>query len=312
MKIAIIDLGTNTFNLLIRDTDSNELIFTNKISVRLGDGGLNRNTIAPAAFQRGLNAIAEHRKTIQLYGADEIFAFATSAVRMADNGREFARAIADAHQIEVNIIDGETEAELIYLGVKQAMDIPRETSLIVDIGGGSTEFIFCREGEAFWKSSFLLGSSRLLEKFHPSDPINSAEIAQLEAHFEEELAELLEIGKREGVKIMIGSSGSFDTLAAMAAHRFQSPEILEGRTSYTFDMYEYKFIEKMMLQSTFEQRLATPGMVAMRADLIVVACVQINFLIKRLGIQKLIQSAYALKEGVFATLENKELAWQKS
>lgn len=312
MIIAVIDMGTNTFNILIRETDSNEVLFADKISVRLGDGGINDNIIADAAFERGIKALHELRSICEKWKVEEIYAYATSAVRSAGNGKQFTDTVKAETGINVNVIDGDKEAELIYLGVQQAVEISDGNALIMDIGGGSTEFILTDKEGVIWKKSYLLGASRVMEKFRPSDPIRNEEIETLEAYFENELQDLIEICNEKKVNQLIGSSGSFDTLAAMVAHKFQSPDILEGKTSYTFDIYEYKQIARQMLESDFEQRLRTPGMIPMRADLIVIACVQINFILKRLGIKSMKSSVFALKEGVFETLKNKEQAWQRS
>ncbi|HAD98027.1 MAG TPA: phosphatase [Cryomorphaceae bacterium] len=312
MKIAVIDLGTNTFNLLIRELPEGKVLFNDKLSVRLGDGGLNENRISEASFERGIRSLKTHVETCRKWEADEIYAFATSAVRSASNGQDFIKAAWEQTGIRINLIDGDQEAELIHLGVQQALELVPENALIMDIGGGSTEFIIANNQEVHWKRSYLLGSSRLMQKFQPSDPIKPSEADELKEYFEQELEELFEAARKHPVRYLIGSSGSFDTLAAMTAHRFQSPEVLEGQTTYTFDMYEYRVISKLMLESDFEQRLHTPGMIPMRADLIVLACVQIDFILNRLGIRAMKLSTYALKEGVLVTLQNKSHTWQKS
>ncbi|MGB0176839.1 MAG: hypothetical protein ACPF9D_06720, partial [Owenweeksia sp.] len=230
----------------------------------------------------------------------------------ASNGQEFIEAVYKETGIRINLIDGDQEAELIHLGVQQALPLSADNALIMDIGGGSTEFIIANDSEVHWKKSYLLGSSRLMQKFRPDDPIKEEEVEELKLYFEGELSDLFDAVKEHPVRYLIGSSGSFDTLAAMAAHRFQSPEVLEGKTTYTFDPYEYRVISRLMLESDFEQRLHTPGMIPMRADLIVLACVQIDFILNRLGIKAMKLSTYALKEGVLATLKNNSHQWQKS
>ena len=126
------------------------------------------------------------------------------------------------------------------------------------------------------------------------------------------LQDLVEICKPYHPRILIGSSGSFDTLAQMCILRFQSSGLTETDTTYMFDLYEYMQIAQHMIRSDFEERLNTPGMIPMRADMIVVACLQINFIIKRLGIKSLQLSTYALKEGVITSLTENEHTWQKS
>ncbi len=312
MKLAVIDLGTNTFNLLIRDEAEKITLYNDKISVRLGDGGLNDDHIAEGPFQRGIEAINAHLVTCRQWGVQEIYTFATSAVRTASNGSDFIDAVYLNTGIRINLIDGDQEADLIHLGVQQAVPLNMDKALIMDIGGGSTEFIIADSTQVYWKKSYLLGSSRLMQKFRPSDPIKAEEMEELKNYFEEQLEDLFSAAKQFSPRYLIGSSGSFDTLAAMTALRFQNANVLEGLTSYTFDLYEYTTISKLMRESDFEQRLNTPGMIPMRADLMVVACVLIDFILVRLGIKAMKTSNYALKEGVLASLQNHSLSWQKS
>ncbi|PKP35995.1 MAG: phosphatase, partial [Bacteroidetes bacterium HGW-Bacteroidetes-15] len=103
-KVAIIDLGTNTFNLLVAFVNGDgtyQIIHNGKLPVKLGEGGINQHYIAPEAYQRGLNAIGEHFRTILLHGASDVFAFATSAIRNASNGQDFVNSIKDLFGVEV-------------------------------------------------------------------------------------------------------------------------------------------------------------------------------------------------------------------
>src|ERR1035437_880171 len=172
MKIAIIDLGTNTFNIFIAEIlpdKTFQKLYKSKISVKLGEGGINKNHIEEKPFTRGIRALKKHKRTIERLGAEKILAFATAAIRGATNGKDFILAAKKMTGIDVHIISGEREAELIYYGVRSAVKMNHMPSLIMDIGGGSTEFIIANKNEIFWKQSFLLGVARLIEKFKPSD-----------------------------------------------------------------------------------------------------------------------------------------------
>lgn len=311
MRIAVIDIGTNTFNLLIRDTASQELLFSTKISVKLGKGGINSNVITSAAFDRGINALIEHKATIQKWNVDKTYAFATSAVRTAQNGKQFVQTALEKTDIKVNIIDGNQEAELIYLGVKQNVNLKEQNSLIVDIGGGSTEFIIANKRNLIWKKSYRLGSSRLMEKFIPSDPISLKEIKEIQNYFDQELQDLFTAVQQNPVKELIGSSGSFNTLADMIIARFQTKDSPITKTNYQYNIDQYKAISDLMLTSNYEKRLNTPGMISMRADIMGMACILINHILKRVEIKEMRLSTYALKEGVFTTL-NSGSTWQES
>ena len=157
MKTAIIDLGTNTFNLLI--VEGNTTLFKTKIAVKLGQGGITKGYIAEAPFQRGFEALKKHLQTIEKYQADRTLAFATSAIRSTRNGVDFVVKVKTELGLHIEVIDGNKEAELIYLGVQQALDLGDSNKLIMDIGGGSTEFVICNKKEIFWKQSFQLGAA---------------------------------------------------------------------------------------------------------------------------------------------------------
>ena len=304
MKIAVIDLGTNTFNLLIRDTTDDSEYYKDKISVRLGQGGMGPGKeISPQAKERAFEALENFLAVIEKNQVQRTKAIATSGVRSAVNGPEFVEEIKAKYNLEVEVIDGNREAELIFQGVKHALALPAETALIMDIGGGSTEFILSKNEEFIWRQSFDIGSSRLMEKFRPTDPISAAEIEEIEKHLEEELSPLEEICLREQPRLLIGSSGSFDTLANMCVLHYDSTRYLEEDTEYTFDLYQYKMISRKMLESTYEQRLNTPGMITMRADMIIMACIQVDYVLRRLGINFMKLSTYALKEGVYFSLK---------
>ncbi len=124
MKVAIIDLGTNTFNLLIVEINSDHSynhIFQTKISVKLGEGGINHGVITPVPFQRGIDALKTHKQTIEKNKAEKIYAFATSAIRSASNGHEFVAKVKEEVGIDIQVISGDKEAELIYCGVRDEM-----------------------------------------------------------------------------------------------------------------------------------------------------------------------------------------------
>ena len=190
MRIAVIDLGTNTFNLFIAEINSDKSytnLYQTKLSVKLGEGGIDKGFIAPVPFQRGIDTINIYKETISKYNVEKVFAYATSAIRTASNGKEFIDKVKEETGYEVEIISGDKEAELIYYGVRSAVVLTDSLSLIIDIGGGSTEFIIANKEKIYWKQSFLLGASRLLEKFKPSDPITDKELQQIINYFKIQL-----------------------------------------------------------------------------------------------------------------------------
>ncbi len=171
-------------------------------------------------------------------------------------------------------------------------------SLIMDIGGGSTEFIIANKGKIFWKRSFLLGAARLLEKFKPSDPIRETEKKKIENHLEENLQPLYDAVKKFPVEELIGSSGSFDSLAEMIAYKYYDIGLLKGITEYDFNLDDCEKIYDIILKSTTEERLHMKGLAKMRVDMIVVSAIFVDYIFQKLSLKKMRLSRYSLKEGV--------------
>ena len=153
-RLALIDMGTNTFHLLITEVGTDgkltDLVRT-KLPVRLGQGGISNGAIAPEAYERALKTLKDFRRQIDEYGVETVRAMATSMVRNAANGDAFVDDVLEQTGIKVEVIDGAREAELIYYGVRSAGVLDAQTSMIMDIGGGSVEFILCNQHEIFWK-----------------------------------------------------------------------------------------------------------------------------------------------------------------
>lgn len=305
MRVAIIDMGTNTFNLLVVEVDDETHYLTlhnSKCFVKLGEGGIDKKFISPDAWERGLKAIESHMNTISNFNVDKVFAFATSATRDAENGADFVDEILKKYNLKVNVIGGEQEASLIYLGVKQAVDLGDNVNLILDIGGGSNEVILCNANQVFWKHSFNLGVQRLLNHFKPSDPITSEEVDRVEQFLEQELQLLFAaIVKCRPIRL-VGSSGSFDTYRSLLAHSGKLP--LSKDKSIEIPLSSYKELHETFLKSTKEERISMPGMELIRVDFIVLASIFTNFIIEKLNIESIHQSNYALKEGALWEILN--------
>jgi len=302
MITAILDFGTNTFNLLIAERKERgfTILLSSKQPVKLGRGGIQVNTITPDAKERGFIAIQNHMEVIRNYEVDEIRGFATSAIRNAANGEEFIEEVYRRFGFRTRIIPGDREAELIYKGVRQAVALGEENSMILDIGGGSIEFIICNKQGIVWKKSFELGMARLLELFTLSDPISSEEIRALESYFMEELSPLLEVVKQVKPRTLIGASGSFDTFQSII-------RLGKGLDSDQFfgreiSLKDYNKLHKILVRSTREERAAMPGMEPVRVEMIVAATIFVSFVIRSCQISHLHHSEFALKEGVISEL----------
>lgn len=314
MHISVIDLGTNTFNLLIVETGGNDqtykIVYNNKLPVKLGKSGIDKKEIRPDAITRGMNAIERHMQTIREYESEKTFAFATSAIRSARNGEQFVKMIGQRFNLEVEIINGDREAELIYYGVKQAVQLNTEKVLILDIGGGSIEFIIADRDNIYWKKSYPLGVARLLTKFRPSDPISIEEIEFISNYLEERLSDLFEEFRKHKISKLIGASGSFETITAMIRadeNHFES-ETGTSPESVIIDLTDFENLYQKLVNSTLKERKQMKGLESMRLEMIVVATLIVKFILQKLKINRLVQSNFALKEGVVYELLNLKTA----
>jgi len=306
MKVAIIDIGTNTFNLLVAHKPNRRLVplAIHKEFVFLGKGGINKNTIQDDAILRGLQTIKKFKKIADDLGATKIIAIATSAVRNAKNGNDFARKVKSLTGIDVKIINGNQEAEYIYSGAREATNLGDNPVLIMDVGGGSTEFIICDRYEVYWKKSIEVGAARLYEQFHKSDPILQEEIENIEAHLERKLNQVIEKALDFEVETLIGSSGAFTSIAKMIAHNLNEPEKLKHSTEYEFDLIEFENIRENIVHLNLEERVKIPGLIKERAPMIIVGTVLVQFILEKLNIQQFKLARYALKEGVASEFLN--------
>lgn len=303
---AVIDLGTNTWNLLIgRQTESGlERIFSAKIPVKLGKNGIQKGVISLEAFQRALEAIETHSKTLKEYNIDpkRVHAFATSAIRSTQNGSDLVERIFEQFGIHVQVIDGIREAELIFRGVREAIPLDSNTHLICDIGGGSTEFILAKGEHILYKTSTLLGVSRLAERFTPSDPLSELDQKIIQIHFETALMELEEQIALYPLGTLIGSSGSFESFAAMLLAENKGEALQTHYKSMPFATEKLLALLKRLVKSDYIERLQWPGLIEMRADTIHLAALQVLFIIERFKPESVFLSQYALKEGALANI----------
>jgi exopolyphosphatase/guanosine-5'-triphosphate,3'-diphosphate pyrophosphatase len=302
-KIAIIDMGTNTFHLVIADLSLTQdpIIHRNHIAVKIGKGGINDDIITESAVKRALDAMQDFKKTIDEFKVPTIYAFGTSALRHARNAGDLIKKIFALTRIRVDVISGDEEAEYIFEGVNAALVFGEEKNLVMDIGAGSVEFIIGDRDNIFWKQSFEIGGQRLLERFQKHDPITQEEIRNLDAFFDATLTHLFRACEQFKPSVLAGSSGSFDTLSDIFCIRNAIPRTyLERETPLStqgfFEIYDE------LTKKNRNERMQIPGMIELRVDMIVVACCLIRFILERHHFESIRVSTYSLKEGVLAKL----------
>jgi exopolyphosphatase/guanosine-5'-triphosphate,3'-diphosphate pyrophosphatase len=298
MKISVLDLGTNTFHLLILEKYADGTIqelHHEKRFVRLGKGGISQGFIAEDAYQRAFSALNDYMEIIKNHGEmNAIRATATSALRSASNGQEFIDEVKAKIGFDLEIISGDQEAELIFDGVTSDIPLGEDKCLIMDIGGGSVEFIIGSERGIRWKQSFEIGAQRLFDLFYKEDPIPKKSIKELHYYLGEMLHSLKREVKNHQPKILIGSSGTFDTIWDMH---------IAGRTEAGSRVREINYmgfhqILKPLVSLNQSERLKIAGMIPERVDMIVVASILVDFVFRLVNPNILQLSNSALKEGV--------------
>ena len=301
-RLAVIDLGTNTFHLLVAEVRSAdlEILYKEKKSVKIGENGISEGFISEAAQKRALEALKDFRKTMDQFDELHCFTFATSAFRNARNGVDLIEAVRQQTGIEIKVIQGEKEAEFIYRGVKEALELGKPDALIMDIGGGSVEFVIANSEGIKWKQSYEIGAQRLMDLFHHHDPIETKEIHNLENYLDSNLDTLITAMEQFNPRVLVGSSGTFDTLSEI--YCFEQDIRQNNNPERVLSRKGYQKIHNQIISSNRAQRLEIPGMIEMRVDMIVVASSLINYLLNRFQIDTIRVSAYALKEGALYEL----------
>ncbi|MBL7966907.1 MAG: phosphatase [Prolixibacteraceae bacterium] len=296
-RIAVIDLGTNTCNLLVAEFSgkSYQILYQGKQVVKLGKGGIDKNLLTEDGLERAILSIRKHQEVISKFKVAEVAIIATSAIREALNKKWFQQEIKLQTGLDLTVISGEKEADLIFKGVQLAFDQIENHSLILDIGGGSNEFILTENGQPVWKQSFPLGMARVIEKFPPSDPITAYEVGQIYRYFESGLNPLWDKVRTLPVSCLIGCSGAFDTIADLMDKTDPGTKV---RIRQEIPLINFQQIYKTLIQSTTLERSGMKGMESIRIEMIVPSVIFIQLVIDRLKIKKIFQTDFALREGV--------------
>lgn len=298
-QIAVIDLGTNTFHLLIVAIEQGQFstVYRERRFIKLAEQGI--ETIGSNAYQRAMDAMKAYAKILEVHQVEDCQAFGTAALRTASNGPQFISDVLQETGIQIQLIDGQREAGLIHKGVALAVPLAKHPLLIMDIGGGSVEFILANQDQVFWAQSFPIGVAVLHRNFHQKDPITTQAKAVLESFLEETLAPLKSALKKYPCHELAGASGTFDVLENMLSEDRCGPHCAEIAAQ------KLQSISNEIIDNALPERLLIPGLPKERADLIVVALLLIEYICKLAKIDTIYVSAFAMKEGMIAELMEK-------
>lgn len=300
-RIAVIDLGTNTFHLFIAEVIPGAIntLYKEKIAVKIGQNGISKGLIANDAIKRAVKTLKIFKTVIDQFQVTNVHGVATSAIRNAKNGQTLIRKIKEETGICIQVISGKKEAALIFEGVRATNQFPLGTQLVMDIGGGSVEFIIGDSHGLKWSQSVEIGAQRLLDRFHQSDPIEKASIRLMNDWLRIQLTELVAAIKIHNPIGLIGCSGTFDTLKTIYTEQHKIENLINIKL-FSLPESAYQEIHERLISKNKSQRLEIPGMVSMRVDMIVVASCLIDFVLKELKTKEITACSYALKEGLLA------------
>jgi len=311
MLFGAIDVGTNSIHLIVVELDAafdtSRVIYKAREMVRLGsDDALESGRLSRKAMVRGVEAIARFAGAARERGAERLRAVATSAVRETENGEEFRTMVEARTGLALEILDGNEEARLIHLGVANGYPLYDRVACIIDIGGGSTEFVVADGERPYLVDSVKLGSLRLYDGFlrGAPDPLRAAR--RLDSHIIEVLGPLAERVRRYRLDLALGTSGTIMGLAGLdAAQQGLAVKRVHG---YTLSRARLEALQRQMLLMTEAERRRMPGMNPRRADIIVAGNAVLIDALALLGRDEIVVCERALRDGVVVDLAHQDRA----
>jgi len=304
MRIGAIDVGTNSIHLIVVEVDAESMstrtVFKAREMVRLGaDSALEGGALGKRAIARGVEAIARFVRLAHERDAERIRVVATSAVREARNGTEFANEVQRLCGIPLEVLDEREEARLIYLGVTRNFPLQDRLACIIDIGGGSTEWIVADDRRPYLLESVKLGSLRLYDAFLRGDEPPYDRYPELVAHVKKMLSPLVARLREFDCDLVIGTSGTIMGLAALDGGEQGSRPSIHG---HVLSLERLRVLQARMLTLTEAQRRTLPGMNARRADIIIAGAAVLIEGLTGIGAREIVVSQHALREGVVVDL----------
>ncbi len=300
MKIAAIDIGSNSIHMVVASIGAAGHfvpVDRAKESVRLGAGTLKTHSLSSQAQADGLQALRTFQRLAETHEVERILAVATSAVREAENGGDFLAEVSRELGIHVEVITGAEEARLIHLAVINALELGEEPVVIVDIGGGSVEFVVSQGKRAVLLDSRKVGVIRLAEGWTTSDPPTADEVEELESTISDALDALAEQIRSHEVGTMIGTSGTALNVAAIATH------LDDGQPPPRLNALKMKAAEvlrarDLIVRRDRKKRQRILGLERRRVDIIVPGAILLGWLIEAVGVHTFTACDWALREGM--------------
>ncbi len=297
MRKAVIDLGTNTFNLAIADVENNsiQLLHAEKEGVAIGMGGINDKLLSEDAIQRAIACLKRFKNRCTDFQVTKIEAVGTSAIRDASNKQTFLKSVKDATGIEIDVINGIQEANLIYQGIAYTYNF-ESPSLIMDIGGGSTEFIAANSNGIKDLISLNIGVSRIFQLFSFSNPMTTEDILNVGNYLE---AHEHDFFNRINCQTLVGASGSFETFYELV-HKKTYPL---GYDTKELDINEFESILDWVISTSQSERDLNDFIIPIRKKMAPIAAIKTRWVLKKMKANRIIISPCSLKEGVLLRMD---------
>ena len=300
MRVAAIDIGSNSIHMVVAQVESDgrfQVLDRAKEMVRLGRRTLSSGRLSAEAMNAGLRTLSVFRTLAERQGVARFQAVATSAVREARNGGEFIQRIHDEVGLRVKVIPGREEARLIFLGVRHAIDLRDEATLIVDAGGGSVEFILTADGTPVAMHSLKLGVARLCERFLDADKPSQKSLTEMEAHIGRQVDSILPESSTARIRRVIATSGTFLNVITIAGYERGQPP--NGHlNNYTVSADEITRVRRLVSRVDRDERLRIAGLDAKRVDLIVAGAILADYVVRRVQSGEVVACTWSLREGV--------------
>lgn len=300
-RIAAIDIGTNSFHLVIVEVQPNgsfKLLDKQREVIRLGSHkGEDLSLISEGEIEKAIDILKNYKMLAEHYGAS-IRAVATSAVREADNKDKFVKSVKEKTNIDIEVVDGKTEAKLIFYGIMNAIDISDKNVLCLDIGGGSSEFIYAEKGNPIITESVKIGAVRLSKKFFPDFILKKEAVEACRSYVEAQTSFIKYLIQEKKIEQVIGASGTIVATAILVRELFNKPK-RKSINKLSFTVEELNFVYKEVIRrKTPAERVSLPGMELKRADIIPAGLIILKTVFDVFEIKQITLSEYALREGI--------------
>jgi exopolyphosphatase/guanosine-5'-triphosphate,3'-diphosphate pyrophosphatase len=299
-QLAAIDIGTNTIKLLVASVEEDgslQVLSREKSLVRLGSETLATGRLSEEAIEAGVEAVEQFLRSIRSAGAELVRAVATCAVREASNSGDFIGAVRRRTGVTIDVVSGEEEARLINLGVRSEFPAQFDPLFLIDIGGGSTEFVISDGSRVRLTESLPLGVVRLSDRYFRDDPPSDRDRRAMKKAIRAAARKAVEKVRKTGFKTCVGSSGTIQSLSLVHEAAILGREATPtGHRTLTRD--GLKKVNRLLRATTAREKLRVPGLDPRRRDITVPGGMLLAWILKRTGARGIVVGERGLREGI--------------